>query len=149
MDGRQILYNYLLSALLKGGNVMIRRNLILLGLFFLAGCSLSGTNEKERQVIDVPALSVEVIETTEQSVTFEFKGRLPVPCYEFEEAVVDRSGQKVHVKVRAHSTAELCVTVLGVLKVPSLEIGVGEEGTYMFYFWRGEQAPVEVEVTVP
>lgn len=129
---------------------MLRSFLIAVALLLLAGCSLSGTNESDsRRTINVVASHVDVLSTSRQTVSFKFEGGLPVPCYEFEEAVVNREGQTVRVKVRAHSTADYCVTVTGTLRVSPLEIEIAGEGTYTFQFWRGKQEPLEVEVSVP
>lgn len=129
---------------------MLRSPLITAALLLLAGCSLSGANESEsRRVINVAASDVEVLNTSRQAIAFEFEGGLPVPCYEFKEAVLNREGQTVSVKVRARSTADYCTTVTGTLRVSPLEIEIAGEGTYTFEFWRDEQEPLEVEVNVP
>lgn len=129
---------------------MLRSFLITAALLLLASCSLSDANETDtRRVINVAASHAQVLSTSRQAVAFEFKGGLPVPCYAFEEAVVEREGQTVDVKVRARSTADYCITVTGTLQVSPLEIEIAGGGTYTFEFWRGEQEPLAVEVDVP
>ena len=130
------------------------RTATLLPLMLLAGCSFLGENstpdEAEWEVIDVGATKVDVLSVSQRSVAFAFEGGLPVPCYAFEEAVVDRDGRTIHVKVRARSTADLCITVTGILRVSPLEISVPEAGTYTFAFGSGpDAAPLEVTVKVP
>jgi hypothetical protein len=131
---------------------MLRSLSITVALLLLAGCSLSGANEPEsRRVINVAASHVEVLDASRQTVAFEFEGGVTGPCYEFEEAVVNREGQTVGVKVRARSTADYCVTgpASARLDVSPLEIEIGGEGTYTFVFWRGGQEPLKIEVSVP
>ena len=129
--------------------------LLLLSLPALAGCSLLGlddgaSDEAAWETINVGADSVGVLGVEPQRVAFAFEGGLPVPCYAFEEAVVERDGRTVHVKVRARSTADFCITVIGTLRVAPLEIAVPEAGTYTFAFWRGpDAAPLDVVVEVP
>lgn len=115
----------------------------------LSGCSLLGTEGAELQLIDVPADSVAVLEAERGRAAFQFVGGLPVPCYEFAGAEVEREEHRIEVRVRARSTAEVCVTVTGILRVSPLEVAVAEPGRYTFAFWRGELPPVEVEVDVP
>lgn len=123
---------------------------LLLGVLLWVGCSFSGSNEPDRgRVIDVPASQVKVVDSSQDAVAFDFEGALPVPCYDFEEAVVNREGRTVRVKVRARSTADYCVTVTGTLRVSPLPISITGEGTYTFEFWRGDKAPIEIEVSVP
>ena len=101
---------------------MRRIPLFLLSLLAFPACSLlgeSGTEPDEagREVIDVGASKVEVLDVARRSVAFAFEGDLPTPCYVFEEAVVDRDRRTVHVKVRARSTADFCIAVIGKLDV--------------------------------
>lgn len=125
---------------------------LLVASLLLPGCSLIEEDQEswQRRVIDVGAISAEVLRTSQQSVFFAFKGGLPVPCYEFKEAVVNRHGRTVAVRVRARSTAEICITVTGRLRVSPLAIDVPGPGKYRFEFWRGpEAAPLTVKVDVP
>lgn len=131
---------------------MLRSLSITAAFLLLVGCSVSGANESEsRRVINVAPSHVEVLNTSRQAVAFEFEDGLHGPCYEFKEAVLNREGQTVGVKVRARSTADYCWTgpAPAKLGVSPLEIEIAGEGTYSFMFWRGEQKPLEIEVSVP
>lgn len=120
------------------------------GVLLWGGCSFSGSNEPDHgRVIDVPASQVKVVDSSQDTVAFDFEGALPVPCYDFEEALVDREGRTVRVKVRARSTADYCVTVTGTLRVAPLPVSIMGEGTYTFEFWRGNKEPIEIKVSVP
>lgn len=125
---------------------------LLVAVSLLPGCSLVGEDQDDshRRVIDVGAMSADVLSTSQQSTSFAFTGALPVPCFEFEEAAVNRDGRTVAVKVRARSTAEICITMTGILRVSPLAIDVPGPGKYTFEFWRGpEAAPLTVQVDVP
>ena len=131
------------------------RTAILVLLLPLAGCSFLDKNdsapaESEGEVINVRADEAEVLSVRQRSVAFAFKGELPSPCYTFEEVAASRDGRTIHVKVRARSTADFCIGVIGTLGVSPLEVAVPEPGTYTFAFWRGpDAAPLEVKVEVP
>ena len=133
---------------------MMRTALLVL-LLLLAGCSFldengSALDESEWAVINVRADRAEVLSVRQRSVAFAFKGELPSPCYTFEEVAASRDGRTIHVKVRARSTSDFCIAVIGKLDVSPLEIAVPEAGTYTFAFWRGpDVAPLEVVVEVP
>jgi hypothetical protein len=115
----------------------------------LSGCSLLSTDGDERHVIDVPAVTVTVLNAESNRIAFDFVGGLPVPCFEYAGSEINRDEQRLAVRVRARSTSEVCATVNGRLFVNPLEVVVAEPGEYTFAFWRADRSPLEVTVEVP
>ena len=116
-------------------------------MLLLGGCSIFGPDGSEPHTIDVSAHMVTVMDAPAGLAWFDFTGTMNSPCYQFEGIHLVQEGERIDVRVRARSTSDICIAILGQLQVRPVAVSV-EPGQYTVAFWRRDAPPLELEVEV-
>ena len=122
------------------------KHALLLSGLLLAGCSLF-TDDLPTTSVFASEVRVQAIE--KRTVLFDYKGRLPDPCWEYDRTDIDREEMSITVDLRYRSDgSSVCPDVIAGVE-REVAVRVPKPGDYTFRFPSGPDETLDVVVTVP
>ncbi len=127
---------------------MKKLTLLFLPVFILLSCSTS-SNDELPEPIPADTEMIKNVVIQQDSIHFTLVNGTPTPCYGFNSVKIENSNDEVNVKVYVQNlTNDPCITVLSSIET-EITVPVKSGNTYLFKFWKFENATLDTVITIP